>query len=83
MTGVENKIPDVSSLIKKTDYAAKISEIVRKVTAHDNDKYIATSEFNNLTAKSFAARLTQVNTVTKTNFDAKLISLNKKINSSK
>ena len=28
---------------------------------HDHDKYITTSEFNNLTAENFAARLAQVN----------------------
>ena len=50
---------------------------------HDHDKYITTSEFNNLTAKTFTARLTQAHLVTKTDFDAKLISLNKKINSNK
>ena len=37
---------------------------------------MTTSEFNNLTAKSFTARLAQ-------GFDTKLISLNKKINSNK
>ena len=50
----------------------------KKVTDHDHDKYITTSEFNNLTAKSFAARLAQGNLVTKTDYDTKLISLNKK-----
>ena len=33
LTAVENKIPDVSSLVeKKTDYNTKISEIEKKVT---------------------------------------------------
>ena len=27
MTAVENKIPDVNSLVKKTDYAAEITKI--------------------------------------------------------
>ena len=36
-----------------------------------NDKYIATSEFNKLTAENFKARLAQANLVTKTNFGAR------------
>ena len=83
MTAVENKIPGVSSLVKKTDYDPKISDIEKKVTDHDHDKYITTSEFNKLTAENFAARLTQENLLTKTDFDNKLISFNKKINSNK
>ena len=82
LTAVENKMPYVSSLAKKTDYT-KINEIEKKVTDHDDDKYIATSEFNNLAARIFAARLAQVNLITKTDFDTKLISLNKKIDSNK
>ena len=61
LTAVENKVPDVSNLVKKTDYIQKISDTEKKVTDHDHDKSITTSEFNNLTAKSFAARLAQVN----------------------
>ena len=62
---------------KKTEYDTKVSEIEKKVTDHDHDKYITTSEFNNLTAKSFAARLAQANLVRKTDFDTKLIRLKK------
>ena len=83
LTRVENEIPDVSSLVKKTDYDAKICKIENKATDHDHDKYITTSEFNKFTAEGFAARLVQVNVVTKTDFDAKLTSLSKKINSKK
>ena len=36
---------------------AKISEAVNKIS--DNSEYIASQEFNNLTAESFAARLKQ------------------------
>ena len=78
MTAVENKIPDVSTLFKKTDYDAKISYIENKVTNHDHDKYITVSEFNKLTTGNFAARLGQADLLTNTNFDAKLTSLNKK-----
>ena len=77
MTAVENKIPDVNNLVKKTDYDAKISEIEKKVTDHDHVKDVNISEFNNLTAKSFAARLVQANLVTKTDFATKLIILNR------
>ena len=83
MTAVESKIPDISSLIKKTDYNVKISEIEKKFTDHNHDKYNTTSEFNNLTAKNFASSLAQANLITKTDFDTKLISLNKKIYSNK
>ena len=58
LTGVENTIPDVSSLVKKkTDYDTKISDIEKKITDHDHDEYITTSEFNKLTTEHFAARL--------------------------
>ena len=82
-TGVENKIPNVSNLVKKTDYDTEVNEIEKKVTDHTHDKYINTPEFNKPTAENFAARLAQANLVTKTDFDNKLINLNKKINSNK
>ena len=53
------------------------------MTDHDHDKYITSREFNKLTAGNFAARLAQANLITKTNFDAKLPSLNKEIISNK
>ena len=83
MTAVEDKIPGISSLVKKTDYNTKISENEKEVTDHNHGKYITTSEFNTLTAEIFPARLTQGNLVIKTYFDAKLITLNKLINSNK
>ena len=42
---VENKIPNISSLVKKTDYNKKISELEKKLTDHDHGKYITTPEF--------------------------------------
>ena len=39
---VENKIPDLSSLVKKTNYTTKITEIKKKLADHDHDKYITT-----------------------------------------
>ena len=66
---------------KKSDYDTKISEKEKKVTDHNHDKYITTSEFNKFTAEICAARLAQGNLITKTDFDNKPISLNRKINS--
>ena len=57
LTAVKNKIPDASSLVKKTDYDTKISEIGKKFIDHSHDKYITTPEFNNLVAWVFTARL--------------------------
>ena len=42
LTAVENKISDASGLIKKTDYNTTLSEIEKKITDHNHDKYIAT-----------------------------------------
>ena len=75
MTAVENKIPDASNLVKKTGYNTETSEIENKVSDHDHDKYITTSEFNKLSTENFKARLAQPNLITKTDFDAKLTSL--------
>ena len=83
LTAVENKIPSVSSLVKKTDYSTKISEIEKKLTDHNLDKYITTPEFNTLAADVFNARLAQANLITKTDFDSKMLSLNRKITTNK
>ena len=82
----ENKIPDVSSLVKKIDYNTKVTEInfyKVKLNNHNHDKYIDTQEFNKLAADVFNARLAQANLITKTDFDAKLSSLNRKITKNK
>ena len=76
---VENKIPSVSSLVEKTDYNAKITEIEKKLTDHNHDKYITTPEFNTLAADVFNARLKRANLVAKTDFDNSVSSLNSKI----
>ena len=78
LTTVENKIPDVSSLVKKTNYNTKITEIENKLNNHNHDKYITNPAFNTLAADVFNARLVQANLITKTDFDAKLSSLDKK-----
>ena len=83
LTVVENKIPDVSSLVKKINYDTKISELEKRLTDHNRGKYITTPEFNTLAADVFNARLAQANLITKTDFDAKLSSRNKKITANK
>ena len=59
----------------------KISEVENKIPSHD--KYITMPEFNKLSAESFAARLKQVNLLTKNGSDNKLTSFNKRITSNK
>ena len=66
-------------LLKKADYDTKVTEIENKLNNHNHDKYITTPEFNTLAADVFNARLAQANLVTKTDFDAKLSSLNKRV----
>ena len=83
LTAVENKIPSVSNLVKKTDYNTKVTEIENKLTNHNHDKYIDTSEFNNLATYVFNARIVQANLITKTDFDVKLSSLQRKVTSNK
>ena len=65
LTAVENKIPNVSNLVKKTDYNTKVSEIENKITTdHDHNKYI-TKEFDKLTSENLTARLKQANLASK------------------
>ena len=45
---VENKMPVLSDLVKKTDYGAKISEI--------EGKYFTTSDYNNFTSDILEAK---------------------------
>ena len=70
LTAVENEIRSFSNLVKKTDYDTKIRELEKKLTDHNHDKYITTSEFNTLAASVFNAILAQANLITKTDFDA-------------
>ena len=55
----------------------------KNLTDHNHYIYITTREINTLAADVFNARLAQANFVTKTDFDAKLSSLNRKITSNK
>ena len=61
----------------KTVLNTKISEVKNKIPDHVT--YITTLEFNKLTAENFAAGMKQANSVSKTDFDNKLIALNRKI----
>ena len=83
LTAVENKTSSVSNLINKTNYNTKITETENKLTDHNHDKYIDTSEFNKIAADVFNARLAQANLITKTDFDVKFSSLNRKITQNK
>ena len=78
---VENKIPNTNNLVTTTVWNTKISEFENKIPNHD--KYVTAPEFNELTAKKFAARLKQANLVDKTDFDNKLTSYNRRITSNK
>ena len=69
---MENKIPDVSSLIKKQIITQKLLKLKKKLTDHNHDKYIITPECTTLAVSVFNARLAQENLITKTDFDAKL-----------
>ena len=80
---VENKIPSITSLVKKADYNTKITDIDIKLNSHNHDKYVATPEFNTLAADDFNAILAQANLIKKTDFDAKLSRRNKKITANK
>ena len=42
LTAVENKIPSVNNLVKKADYETRVNEIEKKITDHNNNKYIIT-----------------------------------------
>ena len=69
LTAVKNKIPNVSNLVKKSDYYTKISDIQNKITTdYDHNKYILLLKKNNeLTSEKFTARQKQANLASKTN----------------
>ena len=79
LTTVEKKIPSVSTLVNKTNYNIKVTEIESKLNIYNHDKYITTPEFNKLAADVFNARLAQASLIAKTYFDSKLSNLNRKI----
>ena len=56
LTAVENKIPDVSSLIKKTDYNRKLVKLKKNLLIITTT-YISSQKFNKLSVENFAARI--------------------------
>ena len=80
---VENKIPNVSNLAKEAGSNTKVTDIENKLNNNNHDKYIITPEFNKLAANVFNARIERANLITKTDFDAKLSSLNGNITQNK
>ena len=58
ITVAENKILNVSNLVRKIDYNTKTSEFENKFfTDQDHDKYITTQNFIKLTSEKFTTRL--------------------------
>ena len=72
LTAVENKIPNVSNLVTKTNYNTKISEIEKKFRDNNHDKYITIPELNKLITENFKARLARANLITKTDLDTEM-----------
>ena len=72
-------MPDISSLVKKTDCNTKVTEIENKPNNHNHDKYITTPEFHTLAADVFHARLAPENLVSKVIFDNTVSRLDSKI----
>ena len=66
-------------MVKKIDYNTKVTEIENKFNNHNHNKYIDTQKFNKLATDVFNARITQANLITKTDFDAKLSNLTRKV----
>ena len=90
ITELENKIPDISNLATKTALTTvenkilsisntKVTEIENKLNNHNHDNYIDTSQFNTSATNFFNSKLAQASLITKTDFDAKLSNLNRKI----
>ena len=82
LTVVENKIPIVFFQLKKQIITQKLVSLKRNLLIIIMISFTA-PEFNTLGAIVFNARLAQANLITKTDFDAKLSSLNRKTSSNK
>ena len=57
-------MPDFSTLVKKTNCDTKTSELEKKLTNHDHDRYITTPECNILSVSVFNVRLAEANLIT-------------------
>ena len=73
LTAAEKKLPDVSNLVKKTDYDAKITKI--------ENEYFTTSDYNKFTKDIVDNSIKRKNIATKRDFDAKLQDISKRITS--
>ena len=83
LTTIENTIPSVSNLVKKQTITQKLLKLKINSLTIIMINILKTSEFNKLVADVFNARLAQANLITKTDFDAKLSNLNRKITQNK
>ena len=71
-------------LVRKTDYNTKISDIEKKISDHNHDKYITTPEFNTMATDVFNARLAaQTDLIKKTEFDFKLKTISDRVTENK
>ena len=84
---VKSEIPSITNLVTTN---TAFNAVENKIPNHS--KYITTTEFNNLTAETFTARLKQANVATKgdvanfvekVDFNDQLKDLNKKVTSNK
>ena len=78
---VNNKIRHTSSLRTTVVLSSKISESENKFP--DHAKYFSTPEINELIAENFTAKSKQADLVSRTDFDNRLKSFNRKIISNK
>ena len=83
LTAVENKIPDVSGFVKKNDYNTKISDIEKKTTDHNHDKYITTPEFNSFSSRGFYCKTSTSKFSDKNRFYTRLKDISDQITSNK
>ena len=67
LTNVDNKIPNVSDLVKKADYDAGISEM--------ENKYFTTSDYTKFTSNTLDVKITQKNLVYECDLNEKIKSL--------
>ena len=72
LTVIENKMPDVSSLVKMADYNTKISDLEKKIIDNNHDKYITTPDFNTLAADVFNARIRVANLISQIDLETEL-----------
>ena len=84
LTAVENKMHDVSSLVKKTDDNKKISETENQVNDHNHDKYITTPEFSIMAPDVFKTRLAaQTDLIRKPDVDSKVKGISDRVTKNK